>query len=98
MRAAPFWSDLATEDKVYLVLVGAWDDFETSVRSVGGMNGDVCSDVFDLADVIVGRSVQMGGEATTSGKLVVDLVFEKEHILMRSARACHEEARKSFLT
>jgi hypothetical protein len=72
-------------------LVGSGDNLEAAICEAGGVNGNVCRNVFNAVlgdltiDVVVGGGIEVRSEAVAAGELVVDLVLEEEHFLTGEA-------------
>jgi hypothetical protein len=81
MRILPCRRDPTAISELDLHVVRASDNLQATVLRCCGINGYVCCDVLDATNMIVGRCVEVGLEAVALGLLVVDFVFEEEHVL-----------------
>lgn len=82
MGRLPFRSDTTSVDEVNVHIMRAWDDLQVAVCFGRFVDAYVGRDVVDLSDVVVCWGVGVGQEAVAVGAFIVDLVFEKEHVLV----------------
>lgn len=81
VRTLPGFRNVPAVRQLDVHFVRTCDNLQTPVLQRGRINSNVGRDVLDVADVVVGWSVEVGLEAISEGEFVVDLIFEKEHLL-----------------
>lgn len=66
-------------------------DFQTAILEVRFVHGKIGGEMLDLANIVIYGRIEMCLEAIAEWKLVIDLVFEEEHIVARELleQSCH---------
>jgi len=86
MALHPAIRDATALSQLDVHLVAPGDNLQASVRRRRRVDGEVRRDMLDLADVVVGRRIQVSLEAVALGRLVVDLVLEQRHFAAADLR------------